>query len=215
MSIVNAQLSASTPSITFSPSGSMDQAVNVNVNGTFGTCSLAFEQSNNNGQTYFPLNVTRQDTGTIASSHALAANTTAIFVVQSLTPAFIIRVTANPAPSTGVINLALTSYPQVTSSTSGVITPTKGNLTDRSGSLVAANIAQQLMAANINRRYLFIQNLSTVDLWINFSAPAIAGQPSLKLPPNSGFAMEGTFVTTEAVSVIGTVVGQTWCAKEG
>jgi hypothetical protein len=215
MSIVNAQLNTTAPSITFSPSGSMDQAVNVNVTGTYGACSLAFEQSNDNGQTFFPLNVTRQDTGATTSSHALTANTTTVFIAQSLTPAFMIRLTANPAPATGNINLSLTSYPQTTSPISGTIVPTKGKFTDRSGSIVAPNTAQQLMAANVNRRFLFIQNLSTNDLWINFTIPAVIGQPSLKLPSNSGFSMEGSFVTTEAVSVIGSTTGQTWCAKEG
>lgn len=217
MSILQVQLSSSAPSVTFTPAGATDQAVNVNVSGTYGACSLAFEQSDDNSNTFYPLSVLRRDTGAQDSSHALNANTGALFVVQNLATGFALRVTANPAPATGAVSVSFTSFQQTdpTITGGGTIRPSRGKLVDRSGSLVQANRSQQLMAANANRRYLFIQNIGMDDLWINFTNPAVSNQPSVKLPAGTSFTMEGGFVSTEAISVVGTIAGQVWTAKEG
>ncbi len=93
-------------------------------------------------------------------------------------------------------------------------TPT-GTVTDRSGSITTGGTAQQLMAANSSRKYLFIQNVSAADLWINFTTTAVADSPSIKLASGNAFFMESSFVSTEAISIIGATTGQKWTAKEG
>lgn len=86
---------------------------------------------------------------------------------------------------------------------------------DRSGTLAAGATAQQLAPESANRRYLLVQNLSTGDLWINFGVDAVQNQPSIKILPDGVFAMEGAFVSGDAVSIIGATLGQAFTAKEG
>lgn len=90
-----------------------------------------------------------------------------------------------------------------------------GAFTDRSGTITSGGTAQTLMAANANRKYFLIQNLSTENLWINFTTTAVAGQPSLRITPGTSFVLEGFFTSTEAVSIIGATTGSAFSAKEG
>jgi hypothetical protein len=94
-----------------------------------------------------------------------------------------------------------------------IITST-GTLTDGSGTVTAGGTAQTVFAANAARRYLLIQNNSTSALWVNFTATAVAGQPSLQLAAGQAFVMENGTVSTEAISIIGATTGQAFTAKE-
>jgi len=93
--------------------------------------------------------------------------------------------------------------------------PVQGTLTDGSGTITTANTSQQVFAANPNRRYLLLQNISSADLWFNFTTAATTAQPSLQLPSGASFVMEGSFVSTEAVNIIGGTAGQAFVAKQG
>lgn len=96
-----------------------------------------------------------------------------------------------------------------------VITPARGLLTNRSGSVATGATAQQLMAANTTRRYMFIQNLDSAEvMWINFTTDAVADQPSIRLGPLDAFVMEGSFVSTEKVTVLAATTGHKYAAKE-
>jgi hypothetical protein len=90
-----------------------------------------------------------------------------------------------------------------------------GTLADRSGTLTTGGTSQQLAAANTTRKYLLIQNVSTTDLWINFTTAAVVGQPSIKVVAGGNFVMESSFVSNEAVNIIGPTTGQAFTAKEG
>lgn len=86
-------------------------------------------------------------------------------------------------------------------------------MTDRSGTAGVASAV--LMAANKDRRWLFIQNLSAGDIYINFTSAATIGGGSIKLASGgSPFFFEGSFISTEAVNVIGTGAGLSYTAKE-
>lgn len=91
----------------------------------------------------------------------------------------------------------------------------QGAVTNRSGTLTAGGTAQQVMATNVARRYLLVQNVSAGDLWLNFGSTAVQAQPSVKLPPDAALVMEAGFVSTELVSIIGATTGQAFVAKEG
>lgn len=91
----------------------------------------------------------------------------------------------------------------------------RGSLTNRSGTITEGGTAQTLAAANSSRKYLFVQNLSSENLWINFTTAAAQNQPSLRLAPGDSFVMEDLFVSTEAVSIIGATTGSAFAAKEG
>ena len=94
------------------------------------------------------------------------------------------------------------------------VTPTKGTLTDRSGILAAANVAQTIANANANRKYFIFENQSSGNLWINFTATAVEDEPSIMIVPTGSMVMEAGFISTEAISVIGATMGQAWSAKE-
>lgn len=92
----------------------------------------------------------------------------------------------------------------------------QGALTDRSGTIAVNATAQQLMAANASRRYLLIHNPdATNNIWINFTTTAVQAQPSIKIVPGGSFVMEGSFVSTELISIIGALATQPFTAKEG
>jgi hypothetical protein len=91
-----------------------------------------------------------------------------------------------------------------------------GALTNRSGTITTGGVAQTLAAINAARAYLFIQNLhATEDLWINFTTAAAATQPSIRLSAGDTFSMEGSFVSTELVSVFAATTAHPFSAKEG
>lgn len=81
--------------------------------------------------------------------------------------------------------------------------------------IVAGGTAQQVFAANPNRRYLIIQNQSNDPLWINFGAAATAAPPSIQIATNGGsYIFEGAFIPTGSISIIGATTGDMFSAKE-
>lgn len=107
--------------------------------------------------------------------------------------------------------------PRVTvASDSTVITaPSRGTLTDNSGTTSATpSTSTTLMASNANRKYLLIQNVGTTAIWINFTSTATTTQPSFQLQPGGSFVQESNFVTTEAITVISAVASQAYTAKQ-
>ncbi len=97
-----------------------------------------------------------------------------------------------------------------------------GSLTDRSGSIIEGGAAQQVAAANAARRYFFICNTSTETLRVNFGADAsdgnsfpLAAAPGVGEPGGGTLTFEGSFIPSEAVSILGATTGSTFVAKEG
>lgn len=93
--------------------------------------------------------------------------------------------------------------------------PATGALTDKSGTITSGGASQVLAAANTSRKYFFVLNLSAENLWINFTTAAAATQPSIKLIPGSSFVMEDSFISTEAINILGATTASPFCAKEG
>lgn len=84
--------------------------------------------------------------------------------------------------------------------------------TDRSGTITAGGTAQQLAPANVARKLLKGQNLSTGDLWINeVGGTAAAQQPAYRIPAGGTFSVN----TSAAVSIFGATTGQAFTATEG
>jgi len=99
-----------------------------------------------------------------------------------------------------------------------VIEPSRGVLADHSGTITAANVSQSAVPANLDRKYIFIQNNAGpgFDLWIVFGAgPAVQDQPSILLPNKGSFVMESSFLSTEELHIIGTNIGDSFTIKEG
>lgn len=74
----------------------------------------------------------------------------------------------------------------------------------------------QILQANSGRRYLIIQNISAVSVWINFGAAATAGAGSLELLPNGIgiYEQEGNDVFTGAVFAISSGSGNSLTVKD-
>lgn len=84
---------------------------------------------------------------------------------------------------------------------------------DHSGSINQANASQPVMAANPNRRYLFIQNNGNGDLWVNVEGGAAAvGGASIRIPVGAWF--EPPVPPLGAVAVLSAVAGVLFAAKE-
>lgn len=84
--------------------------------------------------------------------------------------------------------------------------------TNRSGAIAVGGTAQQLAAANADRRSLNIQNISAGDLWVNeIGADATADTAgSWKVPAGAVF----TSSTNRAISIVGATTGQKFTATE-
>lgn len=88
-------------------------------------------------------------------------------------------------------------------------------LINRSGTTSATpSTSTQIMAENLNRKYLFIQNVGTTTIWIDFTNSAVLTQPSISLDPGASFVMEGTSVSYEVINVISKGVSVPYTAKE-
>lgn len=92
-----------------------------------------------------------------------------------------------------------------------------GGAIDRSAAITTGGTAQTLMAQNSGRQYLFIQNISVENVWINFGVTAVQDSPSIRLIPGAVFEMgaDNGRVFTSLVSVIAATTGSKIVAKEG
>ncbi len=80
----------------------------------------------------------------------------------------------------------------------------KSKLTDASVTIATGGTAQDAAVANINRKYLFIQNPSGSggSLWFNTLATAVAASPSIELVAGASYENPAHYCPTGAVSVI-------------
>lgn len=95
-----------------------------------------------------------------------------------------------------------------------LVTAPSATWADHSGTITAGGTSQQLMAANANRRGFFVQNLSAEDLFIMDGAAAMAGQPSLKIPPDGLYETPANGTPTTAINIIGATTGSAFSARE-
>lgn len=99
------------------------------------------------------------------------------------------------------------SLPVVLASDQSAVTvrALSGSLQTTEGELTDANSTQVLPAALGSRRYLFIQNLSSAPIYLNFT-PAIGSAPatpnSMRLDAGASLSFEGNFVPNNAVNLL-------------
>lgn len=89
-----------------------------------------------------------------------------------------------------------------------------GALLDGSGTITAGGAAQQIFAARPNRIYLFVQNLSAHNLYVNLGAVATGGAGSIILVPNGSIVYENAFVPNGLVSIYGATTADPFTAKQ-
>ena len=85
---------------------------------------------------------------------------------------------------------------------------------DRSGSIAAGGVAQQVAAASASRRGFLVQNLSTGDLWVSTIGVAVAAAGSLRIPIGGYFESPAGMAVTGAISIFGSTAGQSFTARE-
>lgn len=107
---------------------------------------------------------------------------------------------------------------QTTQPISGIVTivPSIGTLTDRSGSITAGGTAQQICASNSTRKYLLIQNTSSVDMWISFTTttPTVAGAGCYKIAAGGSYESSAAFVTSQSCYVFCATTSSSYSASE-
>ena len=122
-------------------------------------------------------------------------------------------------PSTQAVSGTVGVSGTVATTVSGTVstTPTRTapavTPTNISGTLASASAAQQIAAADANRRGGWIQNNSTGDLWLNDLGTATVGGSSLRLVPGALYEFPATGVPTGALSMIGTATNQAWSGR--
>jgi hypothetical protein len=95
-----------------------------------------------------------------------------------------------------------------------VVTPNRGGLTNRSGTITAGGTRQATAAvANPNRTYLELHNPGTADLYFALGANA-APSAGILLRPGGFRIYEGSYVYPGAVDVYGATTGQPFTVYE-
>ncbi len=90
----------------------------------------------------------------------------------------------------------------------------KSAATDASSSIASGGVSQQAFAANATRTWLFVQNISTAVLYINFGAAATVDTNSIKLNANANYENPPQFCPNGTVTIIGGTTGQKYVAKQ-
>ena len=91
---------------------------------------------------------------------------------------------------------------------------TFGTLTDGSGTILQANVAQTVFAAKQQRNYLMFLNLSDTVMYVNIDGVATESN-SYPVLTAGQLSFEDGFIPNGAVSVICAAAGKEFVAKEG
>jgi hypothetical protein len=89
-------------------------------------------------------------------------------------------------------------------------------VSDASSTVTSGGVSQLALAANSDRKFLKLQNVSsTLDLWYNVGSAAAQQQGSIKLGPGVADTYENQVIPSGAVHVIGPSTGQGFTLKHG
>jgi hypothetical protein len=83
-----------------------------------------------------------------------------------------------------------------------------------SGTITSGGTAQQLAAANTNRRGWYIRNNSAGSLWVSDMTTAVQSQPSLEIKAGELYESVNGGTSLNALSIIGATTGQAWTGRE-
>ena len=84
----------------------------------------------------------------------------------------------------------------------------------RSGTITTGGTSQSLAAANASRRGFILQNQSSFDLYFNTITTATLDNNSFKLGAGETYESNSHHTGTGVISIIGSVTGQAFYAKE-
>ena len=89
-----------------------------------------------------------------------------------------------------------------------VLTPIRTAAAQQNLTIAAINTAQTAIAANSNRNGFEVFNSSASNLYLNIGGTAIVGQGICILPNTAYQSTNGAMVSTAAISIIGSTIGQ-------
>lgn len=86
----------------------------------------------------------------------------------------------------------------------GTYTPAvSGTFTDYSNATIGSSVAVQIVPANNARKYLVLENVSTVNMGCSYSStPVIGTAGTVTLVPNGSWTFDGNFIYSGAVYCI-------------
>jgi hypothetical protein len=85
---------------------------------------------------------------------------------------------------------------------------------DKSGTITTGDTAQVLAASNSVRRGWWIKNNSSYNLYVSDITTAVIGNASLEIIPGALYECPITGCSPSALSIIGSVTGQGFTARE-
>lgn len=114
----------------------------------------------------------------------------------------------------GINNIDAVTLVDVNGTPITPLSSTSGTLTNISGAITTGGTAQQIAAANANRKGYWIQNLSANDLWINTIGVATLASPSFKLVAGGYYESPIGGAGNGAISIIGATATQSFSGRE-
>lgn len=133
---------------------------------------------------------------------------------MALTTGTQVGITGTPNVSiTGTPTVALQSGSKV-GITGTVTTVTySASIQDASGSIQAASTSQTVVGSAQTRAYLFFQNISTADMWLDFGGALMSVGHGIYVPPNGSLVYENSFVPNDQLNVISATQGAAYTCK--
>jgi hypothetical protein len=84
---------------------------------------------------------------------------------------------------------------------------------DGSSTILASNTSQQIFSPNDDRHYLYFQNESGNDMYVDFGIPANTTS-SFKIPASGNLIFDSAFIPASTVNIICATSGARFIAKE-
>jgi hypothetical protein len=88
-----------------------------------------------------------------------------------------------------------------------------GVLVDGSATILSSNVNQQIFGSNYDRSYLYIQNKSNDNMYVDFGVTANTSS-SFKIPASGNLIFDSVFIPDSTVNIICATSGAAFVAKE-
>ena len=98
----------------------------------------------------------------------------------------------------------------------GITTVKKGALTGNGVAITTGATAEELLATNTARRYLLIVNRDAAEtMFVGIGVTAVDDETSIELAAGQSYVMEGSFISTDAISILAATSGHKVACYEG
>jgi hypothetical protein len=84
---------------------------------------------------------------------------------------------------------------------------------DGSSTILTSDVSQQIFSYNYDRHYLYFQNESSDDMYVDFGVPANSSS-SFKIPASGSLTFDSAYIPASTVNIICATSGAAFIAKE-